>query len=675
MERHVIAFALLPCCLSLLAVSSSTAAVSQWTNDGGGIFETPSNWDTGAPGSADTAVFQRGSVSYSVQFDTDITTDKLRVGTNTVTFQPVAGVGNYTVANAAQTPLSDRAVVIGEAAGDVAVLNSSLPNFTMGGATLGDAVGSVGTLNVNAGTVTASLPNADTSIDVGGSGTGYINVLNGSSLSIHRFLNLGRNAGSSGNLAVNGGNVSLNFVGSLVVGGYGSGNVNIAGGGVLSDLSNLIIGGYAGAVGAVTVDGATSRINALGGEIDVGQLGSGSLSIKNGAQAASFSATVGNLPGSHGDLTVDGAGSLFSVAHSGPTLQIGRLGTGTMAVTNSAHVMNRESAIGQAGSGAGSVTIDGAGSLWASEDRLTVHGNGSLSVSNGGQVTCTAGLIGEPGSGWGDAGAVVISGQGSSWTTNSGPIIITGGLLAGSTATANLLVNSGGTVTSYNSGMSSVVSSFVSSRSSAIIDGAGSTWSTTNNFTDGGVLTVTSGGQVTVGGRLTITSPGTLQGNSMVVGNVKNGGVVSPGASPGILTINGNYTQDPTGILQIELASPTSFDRLPISGTATLAGTLKLSLLGSYTPAAGDSFDILDWQTESGTFSTLQLPALTAGNTWDTSQLYTTGTIAVVPEPSTLTLAAIGVGLCAVVLISRNKGIYRPHSRPRNIALNSEEAC
>ena len=46
----------------------------------------------------------------------------------------------------------------------------------------------------------------------------------------------------------------------------------------------------------------------------------------------------------------------------------------------------------------------------------------------------------------------------------------------------------------------------------------------------------------------------------------------------------------------------------------SLAGTLKVSLIGGFSPTLGDSFDILDWGTLSGTFSTLQLPA--RGITW-----------------------------------------------------------
>ena len=54
-------------------------------------------------------------------------------------------------------------------------------------------------------------------------------------------------------------------------------------------------------------------------------------------------------------------------------------------------------------------------------------------------------------------------------------------------------------------------------------------------------------------------------------GNVFNGGTVSPGASIGTLTINGNYTQNANGTLRIEVAgtSPGQFDVLAVNGHAS----------------------------------------------------------------------------------------------------------
>jgi hypothetical protein len=60
-----------------------------------------------------------------------------------------------------------------------------------------------------------------------------------------------------------------------------------------------------------------------------------------------------------------------------------------------------------------------------------------------------------------------------------------------------------------------------------------------------------------------------------------------------------------------------------------LAGALNV-FFNNFTPAAGDVFDILDWGTESGKFSSLDLIALPSGLAWSTLNLYTTGEISVV---------------------------------------------
>ena len=61
-----------------------------------------------------------------------------------------------------------------------------------------------------------------------------------------------------------------------------------------------------------------------------------------------------------------------------------------------------------------------------------------------------------------------------------------------------------------------------------------------------------------------------------------------------------------------------------------LGGTLNVSLINSFTPLAGNSFDIMDWGSLTGKFSALQLPILNNGPLgWDTSHLYTTGVLSV----------------------------------------------
>ena len=71
--------------------------------------------------------------------------------------------------------------------------------------------------------------------------------------------------------------------------------------------------------------------------------------------------------------------------------------------------------------------------------------------------------------------------------------------------------------------------------------------------------------------------------------------------------------------MQINETTLTDFDRLVISGAAQLDGALKVSLSGKFTPVLGDSFEILTAAGGLGgtKFSTFNPPALAAGLLWN----------------------------------------------------------
>jgi fibronectin-binding autotransporter adhesin len=102
---------------------------------------------------------------------------------------------------------------------------------------------------------------------------------------------------------------------------------------------------------------------------------------------------------------------------------------------------------------------------------------------------------------------------------------------------------------------------------------------------------------------------GALAGIGTIGGNLFNSAVVSPGDSPGTLTVNGNYTQNATGTLRIEiggLALP-RHDLLQMSGNATLNGTLQLVRLNSFAPLGGDRVIVLSATGGvTGTFATVE---------------------------------------------------------------------
>src|SRR5262249_47210789 len=78
------------------------------------------------------------------------------------------------------------------------------------------------------------------------------------------------------------------------------------------------------------------------------------------------------------------------------------------------------------------------------------------------------------------------------------------------------------------------------------------------------------------------------------------------------------------------LAPGAGYDQLLASGAVHLSGTLQVSLVNSFAPALGDRFDILDWDTLSGTFGVVQLPALGGTLGWNTAALYRNGVISVI---------------------------------------------
>jgi len=127
------------------------------------------------------------------------------------------------------------------------------------------------------------------------------------------------------------------------------------------------------------------------------------------------------------------------------------------------------------------------------------------------------------------------------------------------------------------------------------------------------------GGTLDPGDELNLESGDSLIGSGTLSANLVNAGTVSPGASPGIITVEGDYTQTVNGILEIELGGTTlgiEYDQLVVTGTATmLYGTLNVTLEPGYTPQEGDEFLIIDHVTGTGTFEygTVTLPDLPGG--------------------------------------------------------------
>jgi hypothetical protein len=186
-----------------------------------------------------------------------------------------------------------------------------------------------------------------------------------------------------------------------------------------------------------------------------------------------------------------------------------------------------------------------------------------------------------------------------------------------------------------------------------------------SNFTNDGRMTVGDRSTFTVGGLNTFINTGLLRGTGTVeAGLVSNSGTVHPGNGPGILTINGNYSQSSSGILDIELAGSSNYSALAVAGLASLDGMLDLSLTGGFMPFDGEQFVILISRGLSGTFLD---NSVEIGNVSFTVEYSPSGfpndvvlNAHVVPEPSTLVL--LGLGLAGMGALFYRRSRRRRHA-------------
>ena len=348
--------------------------------------------------------------------------------------------------------------------------------------------------------------------------------------------------------------------------------------------------------------------------------------INNGGTAQVFdtaksnSLALGINAGNKGTLDVDGG--VISVN----TLAVGTAGEGTLKVHNAAQLIGNQIFIGINDTASGTAAVDGPLSHMGATGDLAVGylGHGALTVSSGGVAENNNGNVGFVVGGTGD---VIVTGAGSWWKSHS---VIAVGVSGGGTLT----VADGGLVTSVNGR----IAREPNSTGTVIIDGPGSQWNCTGVMTIAssgvtpslGKLTLRNGGAVSAPGGLTIYAGGSLEGTGVVTANVTNRARVSPGTSPGELKIMGTYFQQGiVGLLYIDLASSSSFDRLTVSGNATFGGGLNVSLLDGYVPVPGTTFDILKWGSRTGTFDAVNLPPLPSPLAWNQSQLYVNGKISV----------------------------------------------
>jgi hypothetical protein len=372
-----------------------------------------------------------------------------------------------------------------------------------------------------------------------------------------------------------GGTGSTGTVSSAVFNNYGTVNVltgilNLSAGGVSSGAFNTSAPGvlrFGG--GTHTLDSSSSvtgngTVDFAGGTVNINITGpfnnAGAITISPGGQANFNAATSTTL------TTLSGGGKID--------------GTGTLTTTGAF------TWIGGSMSGSGRTVI-------AAGASLNLPGTLALSLDTGHTLL--------------NAGTGIVGGSSDLGVSSGAVLSNTGSFDLRSNRNIYYISNSG---TIYNSGVfsksagtgtSSVNVPFINVGTVSAITG---TISFNGSYAQNAGSTTLAGGTINAASGLNIQG-GALTGVGQINGPVTNGGQVSPGSSPGILTINGDYTQSPTGRLNIEIAglvAGSDYDRLRVIGTASLNGTLAITTQNGYVPNIGDTFQVLIATTRTGAF-------------------------------------------------------------------------
>ncbi len=643
---------------------------STWTNS--------SSLTVGNSGNGTLMVINGGTVT-----NTDGTIADQTGSTGAATVDGTGGASTWTMTGDLTVGNSGNGTLMVLAGGAVSSVSGTIANQT----------GSTGTVTVDGAGSMWTIAGAGSSLKVGVDGTGELDITNGGAVSALTNVVAGFDSGSMGTIKVDGAGSTL-AASLLIIGDSGNGFMNVTNGGVVTSDSG-VIANFVPSNSSVTVDGTGSQWT-ISGTLMVGNTGNGSMSITNGGAVSNTDATIAGSPLSTSMVTVDGTGSTWT---NSATLSVGDQGNGSMSITNGGAVSNTNGTIGNNAGSAGTVTVDGAGSTWTNNGTFDVgfSGNGTLNITNGGTVTVTGfdARIAEQAT---STSSVIVDGSGSTWT-------IANELDVARNGTGTLTIQNGGTVNMTGSGRAAIGVN-AGSNGTAIVDGAGSTWTDSADLWVGGdnggpggtgLLRIQNGGTVNVTGNMTVWSTGTLEVGSYVLnapnlnfdgatlrtvastnfinnatigsggvtvdddgfvstlsgvftgpggltkigdgtiiisnantytgdtninagtlqvdgsitsntfvnaggtlsgigtitGNVTNSGNVSPGDSPGTLTITGNYTQNSTGTLTIEVASETAHDLLQVGGAAGLDGTLQILKLDNFAIHAGDKIIIL----------------------------------------------------------------------------------
>jgi autotransporter-associated beta strand protein len=336
----------------------------------------------------------------------------------------------------------------------------------------------------------------------------------------------------------------------------------------------------------------------------------------------------------------------FTVGNLGATLSVSQA-SGTWLLYAGAGALANNSSLTLTGSGNGEfdMPITGSGTLVKS-------GSGSWSLTGmntyTGATHINAGMLQVTGANatLGSNSAVILANvagaklQSFWWNgvTNIGTNFSIGSLSGGGATGGNVVLGQTSTLTMGTDNTSTTYAGVISDIwGSAGINKTGTgTLTLTGTGIYSGTTTVSQGtlqllGALPSGGPVIVGPAGTLAGTGTISGPVTVNGTLAPGtAAPGLLTLSNALILTGTVTMRIgKTGSNLVYDSVTGISSLTCGGAIIVTNPTGAAFTAGDTFRLFTAGYYTGAFSSIVLPLLPAGLTWDATNLAYTGIISV----------------------------------------------
>ncbi|MCA9232550.1 MAG: hypothetical protein KDA57_18015 [Planctomycetales bacterium] len=606
----------------LCVATASQAATRNWTNPGTGFWYTGANWDLGTvPSAADDVRINNGGTAVADGNGNSLS-KSLTMGQNIGDsgFVSVEPGGIFT---GLLRPGTMNVGVLGS--GSISVSGGTELQATT--TVLGDGITGTGSITLSDSGSMFHTPDTATTyfpVIIGNSGIGNFTLSN-STIAVTGATTLGNLTGSSGTATVNGGSWTVD--GPLTVGNAGTGEVTLNGGSL--NVSSIAAGSQKITVGSL----GTLRLGAggqpgllLASEIE----NNGVLQFNSSTPTTTYSMPIYGT----GELQQDGTGMTNLLNASGFSGKI-QVNGGALRVTGASLDLGGEEirvsggAMEYENSEIGEALLRGPGLHY-------VVNNGSSSFTDIETLPSFVMIQDGPSSfelfvNRGYLQSNHVTNVDGFWNASSGSIEVNSDMnIQDFSSDGQIRINNGATLNNTVSNLTAGGGSRTTVDAGGVLNVLGATTLELN-----GALLVNNG---TVTGTVNVNYGSLAKGTGTYdVVNVNEGGVYSPGTSPGISTatsVNFESGSFASGAPQLTMeiggtTLGTEYDQLDVSGLLSLGGALNVVLINGFSPLAGQSFDILNWGTLAGTFQQVNLPTLAGGLAWNTSQLYTTGVLSV----------------------------------------------